>query len=108
MDSENAVMNIIVNAGEARSLCMSALRYAREGDIDRAKMLVAEADNFFRAAHRVQTQLIEQDEGSGKMPVTLIVVHAQDHLMTALLAREMINEMVILYQRLQQDYGDHK
>jgi PTS system cellobiose-specific IIA component len=108
MDSENAVMTIIVNAGEARSMCMSALRYARGGDIDRANTLLAEADNFFKAAHRLQTQLIEEDEGSGKIPVTLILVHAQDHLMTALLAREMVSEMVILYQRQQQDYGDHK
>lgn len=109
MDLEGAVMSIIVNAGEARSLCMSALQNARNGDFSAAQALLADSDHYTKAAHRIQTQLIGEDEGQGKLPMTLIMVHAQDHLMNAILARELINEMVILYQRQQQqDYGDHQ
>lgn len=102
MDSETTIMTILVNAGEARSQCMTALQCARNGDFDRARMLLADSDNFIKAAHRIQTQLIGEDQGEGKVPMTLIMVHAQDHLMNAILARELINEMVILYQRQQQ------
>ncbi|WP_410012875.1 PTS lactose/cellobiose transporter subunit IIA [Sodalis sp. C49] len=110
IDMETTIMTLLVNAGEARSLCMTALACARDGDVDRAGMLLADADNFIKAAHRLQTGLIGADQGEGKIPMTLILVHAQDHLMNAILARELINEMVILYQRqqAQQDYGDHK
>lgn len=31
--------------------------------------------------------------------MTLIMVHAQDHLMTSLLARELSEEIIHLYQR---------
>lgn len=100
MDSlENTVMEIIVNAGQTRSLCFEALRAARDGDFDQARATLQEADRYSRAAHRVQTRLIEQDAGEGKTPMTLIMVHAQDHLMNAILARELIDEMVELYQR---------
>jgi len=102
MDSETTIMTILVNAGEARSQCMTALQCARNGDFIRAGQLLADSDNFIKAAHRIQTQLIGEDQGEGRVPMTLIMVHAQDHLMNAILARELINEMVILYQRQQQ------
>lgn len=99
LDLEEAVMEIIVNAGQARSLCFEALHAARAGDIPHARTLLQEADGFSRQAHQMQTKLIEQDAGEGRQPMTLIMVHAQDHLMTSLLARELSEEIIHLYQR---------
>ncbi|GAB2951136.1 PTS lactose/cellobiose transporter subunit IIA [Hafnia psychrotolerans] len=99
IELENAVMEIIVNAGQSRSLCFEALHAAREGNIAKAKALLLEADGFSRQAHQMQTKLIEQDAGEGRQPMTLIMVHAQDHLMTSLLARELSEEIIHLYQR---------
>lgn len=99
IELEEAVMEIIVNAGQSRSLCFEALQAARNGRIDEAKRLLQEADGFSRQAHQMQTRLIEQDAGEGRQPMTLIMVHAQDHLMTSLLARELSQEIIHLYQR---------
>ncbi len=96
---EEAVMEIIVNAGQSRSLCFEALHAARKGNIDEAKSLLREADGYARQAHKMQTKLIEQDAGEARQPMTLIMVHAQDHLMNSLLARELSEEMIHLYQR---------
>ncbi|KLF99124.1 molecular chaperone TorD [Enterobacter asburiae] len=96
---EEAVMEIIVNAGQSRSLCFEALHAARQGNIDEAKSLLREADGYARQAHKMQTKLIEQDAGEGHQPMTLIMVHAQDHLMNSLLARELSEEIIHLYQR---------
>jgi PTS system cellobiose-specific IIA component len=96
---EEAVMEIIVNAGQSRSLCFEALHAARNGDIDEAKSLLREADGSARQAHHMQTKLIEQDAGEARQPMTLIMVHAQDHLMNSLLARELSEEIIHLYQR---------
>lgn len=96
---EEAVMEIIVNAGQSRSLCFEALHAARQGNFDEAKNLLREADGYSRQAHRMQTKLIEQDAGEAKQPMTLIMVHAQDHLMNSLLARELCEETLHLYQR---------
>ena len=96
---EEAVMEIIVNAGQSRSRCFEALHAARQGNFDEAKNLLREADGYSRQAHRMQTKLIEQDAGEAKQPMTLIMVHAQDHLMNSLLARELCEEILHLYQR---------
>ncbi|EWG69143.1 N,N'-diacetylchitobiose-specific phosphotransferase enzyme IIA component [Enterobacter sp. DC3] len=96
---EEAVMEIIVNAGQSRSLCFEALHAARQGNIDEAKSLLREADGYARQAHKMQTKLIEQDAGEARQPMTLIMVHAQDHLMNSLLTRELSEEIIHLYQR---------
>ena len=57
-----------------------------------------DAAHFAREAHRVQTQLIEADEGEGKTKMTLVMVHAQDHLMTSILAKELIGELIAIYR----------
>ncbi|HAJ3151101.1 TPA: PTS lactose/cellobiose transporter subunit IIA, partial [Escherichia coli] len=56
-------------------------------------------DGYARRAHQMQTQLIGQDAGEARQPMTLIMVHAQDHLMNSLLAREFSEELIHLYQR---------
>ncbi|HCD1472148.1 TPA: PTS lactose/cellobiose transporter subunit IIA, partial [Enterobacter hormaechei] len=91
---EEAVMEIIVNAGQSRSLCFEALHAARQGNLDEAKSLLREADGYARQAHKMQTKLIEQDAGEARQPMTLIMVHAQDHLMNSLLARELSEEII--------------
>lgn len=99
MDLEEAVMGIIVNAGQSRSLCFEALRQAKQGHFSEADALLQEANTFAREAHAVQTRLIEADEGEGKTKMTLVMVHAQDHLMTSILAKELITELVDLYKQ---------
>jgi PTS system cellobiose-specific IIA component len=96
---EEVVMGLIINAGQARSLAYSALKQAKAGNFDTARTLMAESHAALNSAHRVQTQLIESDAGEGKMKVSLVLVHAQDHLMTAMLARELIAELIELHEK---------
>lgn len=102
MDLEVTTMELIANAGEARSCAMQALRAAKCGEWDKVDQLLAESAAFSKLAHDVQTGLIGMDEGEGKLPMTLIMVHAQDHIMSTILLREMIDELIELHRRLQQ------
>jgi len=97
---EEVVMGLIINSGQARSLAYSALRKAKEGDFEQAKALMDQSRQSLNEAHLVQTKLIEDDMGEGKMKVSLILVHAQDHLMTSMLARELITELIELHEKI--------
>lgn len=44
--------------------------------------------------YKIQTRLIGDDQGVGKTKVSLVLVHAQDHLMTSMLARELVTELI--------------
>ena len=100
MDLESSVMDLIVHSGQAKSLAFEALSFARKGNFDQCEKLLAESKEASKEAHKVQTALIGADEGEGKIPVTLVMVHAQDHLMNSMLAQDLIEEMVRLYQRI--------
>lgn len=97
---EEVVMGLIINSGQARSLAYNALKQAKLGDFETAKTLMEQSHAALHEAHRVQTQLIESDEGQGKIKVSLVLVHAQDHLMTAMLARELISELIELHEKM--------
>ena len=84
---EEVVMGLIINSGQARSL-------AYAGDFAAAKAMMDQSRMALNEAHLVQTKLIEGDAGEGKMKVSLVLVHAQDHLMTSMLARELITELI--------------
>ncbi|CAI8922151.1 MULTISPECIES: PTS N,N'-diacetylchitobiose transporter subunit IIA [Kosakonia] len=97
---EEVVMGLIINSGHARSLAYTALKQAKQGDFDGAKALMEQSRLALNEAHLVQTKLIEGDQGEGRMKVSLVLVHAQDHLMTSMLARELITELIELHEKL--------
>ncbi|CAK0708121.1 PTS lactose/cellobiose transporter subunit IIA [Escherichia coli] len=97
---ETIIMELLVNAGAARSEALTALRFARNGEFAQAEKAMAESQEYVKQAHRIQTQLIGMDEGSGKLPVNLITVHSQDHLMNAMVIQDLATDMIELYRRL--------
>lgn len=99
-DLEEQIMELIINSGNARSLAYEALSLAKQNDFLKADDVMQAAREALNGAHLVQTKLIEQDQGEGKTKVTLIMVHAQDHLMTSMLARELIFELINIYKKL--------
>lgn len=99
-DLEEVVMGLIINSGQARSLAYRALKQAKQGEFADASALMEQSRAALSEAHRVQTQLIENDQGEGKMKVSLVLVHAQDHLMTSMLARELITELIELHEKI--------
>lgn len=100
MDFEQTLMELLINAGEARSHAMSAIQFARKKQWQQADEALAASLEASKGAHHIQTQLIGADEGCGKVPVTLILVHAQDHLMNAMLCRDLAEEIVLLRKEL--------
>ncbi|MGF1703116.1 PTS lactose/cellobiose transporter subunit IIA [Photobacterium makurazakiensis] len=98
---EGTVMELIINAGESKSSAMDALRAAKAGDWTKVDDCLERSAAASKRAHDVQTQLIGLDEGEGKVPVNLIMVHAQDHIMTAMLAKDLIAELIDIHRALQ-------
>lgn len=97
---EEIAMTIVGNAGEARSLAFEALKEAKEGNYEKAKKYLEQSKERSLAAHEIQTELICNEADGNGIEMNLLMVHAQDHLMTSILARELIEEMITLYKKL--------
>lgn len=98
MDLEMAAMGLVGNAGESRSLSFEALKFAKNGEFEKAEKLLDEAKKYSLMAHEVQTELICKEADGNKVELGLLMVHAQDHLMTSILARELIHELIEIYK----------
>lgn len=89
---------IISAAGDAQSMMLEALAKAREGDFQEADAKMKQADKELNKAHKSQTGLIMKEAQGEKSEYSVLMVHAQDHLMNAMLAKQLIREMIKLYQ----------
>lgn len=97
---EELIFKIIVNGGDARSRAMNAISEAKKGNIDRANDLIEEANSFLNNAHDVQTELIQNEAAGNKTEMSLLMVHAQDHLMNAMTVRDMAKEFIDMYKEV--------
>lgn len=99
-DSENDLvsMSIIANAGDARSFAFQALEQAKSGNFDEAEALLARSEEAATLAHRAQTDLLVKEANGNRQDVNVLLVHSQDHLMTSMLASELIREIILLYK----------
>ena len=97
MNMELVAMEIILHSGNARSEAFQALKLAKEGKIEEAKEALKVAKEESLKAHKVQTNLIHEEARGNKAEIGLLLVHAQDHLMTSMLAKDLIEEMIDLY-----------
>lgn len=96
--TEMIAMNIIANSGDARSFAFGALEKAKKGKCQEAEDLLRQADEASTKAHKAQTELLFDEANDKKREMTVLLVHAQDHFMTSMLALELIKEIIQLYK----------
>lgn len=99
MDYQEIMLKIIVNGGDARSHSMEAIQFAKMGKITEARKAIIKANENLGEAHKVQTHLIQEEAAGNSMEVTLLMVHAQDHLMNAITIKDIAQEFVDMYER---------
>ncbi len=98
MEVMELAMSLIAGAGDAKSDAMEAIAAAKSGKFDEARALIKKASVSLQSTHEIQTQLI-RDEMSGKShETTLLMVHAQDHLTSAQMMRDIAEEITDLYE----------
>ena len=92
--NETVIFEIILHAGNARAEAYEALAAARTGDFAAAAARLAKAEEEIGVAHRAQADTIQREAAGDKQEVSLLAVHAQDHLMTAIAEKNLISHMI--------------
>ena len=95
---EMVSFGIIAHAGDARSYAFGALEAAKAGNFEEAEALLKQSNDAAVEAHHMQTELLVNEANGNKTPVDVLLVHAQDHLMTSMLAVELIKELITIYK----------
>jgi PTS system cellobiose-specific IIA component len=89
---------IILFAGNGKSSAMEAIQEAKKGNFEEAEAKLKEAGEELGKAHGFQTELLQQEAQGNGQGVNVILVHSQDHLMTAMTVRDLAVEIIELYK----------
>ena len=102
MDEEQqlVVMQLIMAGGNAKSSAIEAIRAAKAADFEQAAVKLKEADQFLAEAHNAQTSMLTDEANGHHQSVSLLMVHGQEHGMTAITFRDLAGEVVDLYKRI--------
>ncbi|EEH96640.1 hypothetical protein CSBG_00266 [Clostridium sp. 7_2_43FAA] len=98
---EGIIFEIISQGGTAKGLAYEALMAAERGDFNKAGELMKEADAYLGQAHKIQTNIIQAEARGEKTEVSVLFVHAQDHLMTAIEAKTLIDHIIKLHKKIE-------
>lgn len=84
--------------GSARSYYMEALQKAKLGDFEEAKKLMEEGESAFIEGHQVHMELITKEARGEASGINLLLVHAEDQMMSAEVVKFMAQELIELYE----------
>ena len=93
---EMAIMNIIINAGDCKNHAYMALGMVNEGKYEEAENEMNLANAALAKAHDSQTEMLQKEAAGEKIELSVLFVHAQDHLMTAISEKTLISQIIEL------------
>lgn len=77
---EQLLFQIISYCGSARSFYLEALNSTKKKDYEEAKKMYANGDDAYELGHRAHLELLSKFKVDDRM---LLVIHAEDQLMSA-------------------------
>ena len=93
--------NIIVHAGESRSLSSEAMDAAENYDFEKAEELLQKANEEFLKCHEVQTDMLTREWNGEENEINVILIHSQDHLTMATMAMDNARRWIKINKKLQ-------
>lgn len=91
---------IISAVGTARSMYVEAIGLAKEGKFEEARQMIDEGEKVFVEGHHAHAQLIQQEAAGDHVNFHLLLMHAEDQLMSAEAFKTIASEFVDLYEKI--------
>lgn len=95
-----AIMELIINSGTSKSEAMEAIYLAKENNFTSAAEKLKQSELSLVEAHHGQTQLLTDEANGNVMPITLLAIHSQDHLMNSITFNDLAKEIIELYKKV--------
>lgn len=99
-EMETLTVELISKSGSARSYAFEALDCVKRYDVEKAKEKIGISRKEILKAHDIQTKLLHKEAQGDKIEINMLLIHAQDHLMTSILAKDLINEMIFMQEEI--------
>lgn len=97
---ERICFQIISNVGLARSSYVEAVQAAKQGDYDGAKECMEAGKKQFLAGHEAHFELLQKEAKGEQVGGSLILIHAEDQLMSAEGFQIIATELIEAYRHM--------
>ncbi len=89
---------IISAVGGARSYFIEAIECAKKNDFEKAAENMKSGEELFVQGHHAHAKLVQQEANGEKVDVVLLLVHAEDQLMSAETFKILAEQFIDLYK----------
>jgi len=98
--TELICFQIIASVGTARSMYIEAIHEAKEGRFEEARRMIENGEKVFLDGHHAHLELLKNDVLGNKPEISILIVHAEDQLMSAEGFNILATEFVDLYEKI--------
>lgn len=92
---------IISSVGSAKSSYMEAIEFAKKNEFIEAYQKIEEGDEAATAGHQAHMNLISKECDGQPTGVTLLLLHAEDQLISAEIIKVLALEVIELYKKIE-------
>lgn len=89
---------IISAVGTARSLYIESIQKAKEGKFSDAEALLQQGETYYTEGHHAHAELLSSYADGTEIPLDILLVHAEDQMMSAEGFRIIAEEIIALYR----------
>ncbi|MBS5987897.1 hypothetical protein [Clostridium paraputrificum] len=93
---------LILHAGSSKSSIMEAIELARQGEFKEADYKINEAHKELTDAYKIQKKILNKSSKADNININMLSVHAQDQLNSAQIQIGLGEEIINLYEQVQQ------
>ncbi len=97
---EMLCFQVITYVGTARTHFINAIQSAKSGNFEEAQKLMKEGDEAFAQGHNGHADLLTMDANGELTGGLMLLMHAEDQLMSAENFRILAKEFIELYQKM--------
>lgn len=91
---QNIAFEIISYSGNAFSYFYQAVEEMYAGNKDKALELLKTGESELNLAHNAQTNLLGVEANGENLDFSIILIHAQDHLMTTIMYERIAKQLI--------------
>lgn len=95
----NAGLRVVAFSGNARSNFLEALDLAKAGKFEEADQYIGTGVENLDLASLAQKDFLANEAEGSREGLDFLAIHAQDHYMTTLLLRDLINNLIDIYKK---------
>lgn len=90
---------MIASVGTAKSMYIDSMKKAREGDFEAAEDLIKEGYKMQVEASHLHLELVQKEASGMDLPFSLILMHAEDQMLTNESFKIMAEEILFLHKK---------